>query len=357
MFTFTLPGASLRIQAKQTWKLIFLAGLCVSASCHKANASDITIASPANGSTVASPLLVKAHTTGCNGLAPSAFGYSIDDATGLVRGESAYDIDVAQQGIPAGTHIIHFKSWTSAGACPVVNSQIHVTGSPAAAVASTIPSGAKASPNLDSMQWLGVHDGGTPGGSKGSTVFPASTPLYDDALEFYMTYYDRGGERWSLQFAKDEAPTHFAIDTYVYIVDPAQVQNIEFDVNQVTSTGETVILGTQCSSLTGTWESAYTDGHYDHWWSSNVKCNPHNWAANQWHHVQIGMHRDNSGVVTHDWVNLDGAHYTFNEAPRPSFQKLGWPAGVLVVNYQIEGESAESGSVRSYIHKMTIYRW
>ena len=320
-------------------------------------ASNITVASPVNGASISSPVLIKAHNTGCSGLKPSAFGYSIDSATGLVKGETAYDIDVPSQGIPSGSHVIHFKSWTSAGACPVVNIQVQVAGSQQSADTTGIPANAKASPNLDYSHWFGIHDGGTPGGSKGSTVFPSSTPLYDDALEFYMTYYNRGGERWSIQFAKDDAPTHFAIDTYVYIADPAQVQNLELDVNQVTSSGETVILGTQCSSLTGTWELAYTSGHYDHWWSSNVKCNPHAWAANQWHHIQIGMHRDGSGTVTHDWVNFDGTHSVFHEAPRPAFQKLGWPLGVIVVNYQIEGESAESGSVRSYIHKMTVYRW
>ena len=349
------PGVRFRVPARYSLQIFVFASVCSSIFSLAATASEITVASPVSGTTVSSPLLVKAHNIGCNGLKPSAFGYSIDNATGLVAGETAYDIDVPQQGIPAGPHVIHFKSWTSAGACPVVNSQITVKS--ATSAPSGIPPTAKASPNLDYSVWNGIHDGGTPGGSKGSTVFPASTPLYDDALEFYMTYYDRGGERWSIQFAKDTVPTHFAIDTYVYITDPAQVQNIEFDVNQVTSTGETVILGTQCSSITGTWESAYTSGHYDHRWSSNVKCNPHAWAANQWHHVQIGMHRDNSGIVTHDWVNLDGTHSVFNEAPRPSFQKLGWPLGVLVVNYQIEGESAQSGSVRSYVHKMTVYRW
>ena len=353
----TLSGIGFLIPTMRGVNLVFAAAICTAALSLSANASDITVASPVNGTTVSSPTLVKAHNIGCDGLKPSAFGFSIDNETGLISGETGYDIDVPQQGLTPGAHIIHFKSWTNAGACPVVNTQIEVSKSSPSAESTGIPANADASPNLDYSRWNEIHDGGTPGGSKGTTVFPASTPLYDDAREFYMTYYNRGGERWSLQFAKDETATHFAIDTYVYLADPSQVQNIELDVNQVTSSGETVILGTQCSSLTGTWESAYTSGHYDHWWSSNVKCNPRNWAANQWHHIQIGMHRDNTGVVTHDWVELDGARSVFEEAPRPSFQKLGWPLGVLVVNYQIEGESPQSGSVRSYIHKMTVYRW
>lgn len=45
--------------------------------------------------------------------------------------------------------------------------------------------------------------------------------------------------------------------------------NLELDINQVMANGETVIIGTQCSGVTGTWESAYTSGKYDHWWSSS----------------------------------------------------------------------------------------
>jgi hypothetical protein len=37
--------------------------------------------------------------------------------------------------------------------------------------------------------------------------------------------------------------------------------------------------------------------------------------------------------------------------------KLGWAKGDLLINFQIDGESKGSGSVTSYIHKMTIYHW
>ncbi len=327
-------------------------------------ASGITVASPINGTQVASPLWVRAHNIGCDNLAPTSFGYSIDNAAGIVLGVTPHDVDVTRQGVPSGTHTIHFKSWTSNGACPVVNTTFTVGGSGGGGggggtpVVSGIPEYATPSADLDtSGRWNAVHDGGTPGASRGSTVYPASTPLYDDSREFYMTYANRGGERWSVPFATDSGATHFVLDTYIYLVDPSQVENIELDMNQVMPNGETVILGTQCSSLTGTWESAYTVGRYDHWWSSNVRCNPRSWGANQWHHIQIAMHRDPNGVVTHDWVNLDNSHSVFTEAPREAAQKLGWTPGALVVNYQIEGSSAGSGSVRSYIHKMTVYRW
>jgi hypothetical protein len=342
---------------------VALASLVVSSAALAAN---ITVASPVNGTGVTSPVWIRAHNVGCNGLAPTAFGYSIDNATGLSNGVTPYDVDVTNSSIPAGTHTVHFKAWTSAGVCPVVSTTFVVGGtassgtapSSSGASSSGAPANAIASANLDgASNWIAVHDGGTPGTSRGSSVYPATTPLYDDAREFYMTYTAKGGERWSLSFGKDANATHFILDTYVYMTDPSQVQNLELDMNQVMPNGQTVILGTQCSSISGTWESAYTVGRLDHWLGSNVKCNPRTWAPNQWHHIQIAMHRDANGVVTHDWVNLDGSHQVFSGATRGAAQSLGWAAGVLLVNYQIEGNNAGSGSVTSFIHKMTVIRW
>ncbi|HZD76808.1 MAG TPA: hypothetical protein VE218_07375 [Acidobacteriaceae bacterium] len=353
----------LRFAVTRRLALFTFVGLSATVLCRPAFASDVTVASPVNGTHVTSPVWVRAHNVGCESVPPSAFGYSIDNSSTLVRGETAYDIDVTKQVIAAGAHIIHFKSWTARGACPVVNTQFIVGGTsalpPPTSSSSSygIPANAVSSGDVDGKgPWGAIHDGGTPGSSRGSSVYPASTPLYDDARQFYMTYTDRGGERWNLPLASSKTATHFVLDTYVFLPSPSEVLNLEMDINQVMANGETVIFGTQCSGLTGTWEAAYTSGKLDHWWSSNIKCNPAHWTANTWHHVQVGMHRGTDGTVIHDWVNLDGAHYAWGYS-RESAHFLGWAPGVVDVQYQIEGSSKSSGSVTSFIHKMTIYRW
>jgi hypothetical protein len=68
------------------------------------------------------------------------------------------------------------------------------------------------------------------------------------------------------------------------------------------------------------------------------------------------MHREPNGVVSHDWVNFDGTHNNWGYV-KPSAHFLGWEPSVMDVQYQIEGSSSGSGSVTSYIHKLTIYRW
>jgi hypothetical protein len=351
----------------QTPKRLALAALAIMsglALSKPALASNITVASPVNGTTVTSPVWVRAHNVGCDGLAPTAFGFSIDGSGTLYAGVTHYDVDSTKVGIASGTHTIHFKSWTSKGICPVVSTTFNVGSSSTSSTPSSISSGtvtsipsyAIGSANLDGKYWAYEQDAGVPGSARGSTAFPATTPLYDDARKFYMTYSKHGGVRWHVSFAKDAAATHFIYDTYVYIVDPAQVANLELDMNQVMSNGKTVIFGTQCSSYTKTWEYTYVSGGA-HWKSSNVPCNPKTWAAKSWHHVQIASHRNSSGYVTYDWVNVDGAHHAFSNATVYSAESLGWAHGDLLINFQMDGANYTSGSITAYIHKMTIFRW
>lgn len=332
-------------------------------------ASNITVASPVNGTAVSSPVWVRAHNVGCNGLTPTAFGYSIDNSSTLVKGVTNYDIDTTAA-ISSGSHTIHYKSWVNGAVCPVVNTTFTVSGgstssgttsgssSGGSSATTSLPSNAVASALLDGMSgWTSEHDSGTPGSSKGSMVYPATTPSYDKAREFYMTYSNRGGERWHISFGNNPTAMNFVLDTYVYFTNPSQVANLELDLNQVTSTGKTVMLNTQCSSYSKTWEVTYVSGSSPHWKSTNVPCNPLTWTAKTWHHIQIGMHRDSSGNVTHDWVNFDGTHKVFSNTTVPASLSLGWAKGTLLTNFQIDGLSTGSGSVTAYIHNMVFYHW
>jgi hypothetical protein len=364
-----LQNSHFNFRQSLTRRLVIVSVAALSAlgaACSSALAQNITVASPVNGSNVPSPTWVRAHNVGCNGLAPTAFGYSVDGDTNVVWGVTPYDVDVVTPGMGSGNHTIYFKGWTISGLCPVAATSFSIGGSAAASTPSApataanapsnVPSAASASVDLDTAgNWAFERDAGTPGWSKGSTVFPASTPPYDDAREFYMEYSGRGGQRWHVTTGNNPTARNFALDTYVYFTDPDQVGNLELDFNQVMSNGQTVIYGTQCSSYSKTWEYTYTD-HSSHWRASNVPCNPRTWAPNTWHHIQIGFHRDDSGYVVHDWVNLDGSHSTFNNAGGPGGDWLGWPKGDLLVNYQVDGAYA-SGSVTSFVHKMTIYSW
>ncbi len=218
--------------------LATLSGLLLS---QPAFASNITVGAPVNGTSVSSPVWVRAHNVGCDGLAPTAFGFSIDNSGTLTRGVTAFDIDT-KAAISAGTHTIHYKAWTTNGACPVVSTTFKVAGGSTASGSTSggttssstgsasysLPSNAIPSANLDGIGgWSGEHDAGTPGSSRGSMAYPASVPSYGDARKFYMTYSDHGGERWHVSFGKNETATHFVLDTYIFIINPSQVANLE----------------------------------------------------------------------------------------------------------------------------------
>jgi hypothetical protein len=227
------------------------------------------------------------------------------------------------------------------------------------ATTTRIPANAIASGDLDaSTRWQWNHDAGTPGSSQGSTVYPVAGVSADNvAREFYMTYSARGGEIYHVSFATDKNATHFVYDAYVYVKDPSQLANLEMDMNDVTPDGKTMILGTQCSSYSNSWEYTLVAGGHPHWHPSNIPCSPLKWSANTWHHIQIASHRDNSGNATYDWVGVDGQYSDFQNATGPDALSLGWAIGDLLINFQIDGASKSSGSNTIYTDKLIVYRW
>jgi hypothetical protein len=176
------------------------------------------------------------------------------------------------------------------------------------------------------------------------------------ARQFYATYSAHGGEIYHISFGTDTNATHFVYDAYVYIDDPTQLANLEMDMNQVMADGRTVILATQCSSYSRSWEYTTVSGG-THWHASNIPCNVKTWTAKTWHHVQIASHRDAAGIATYDWIGFDGTYTDFQNATGNSAQSLGWAKGDLLINFQLDGSSAASGAMTAYTDKLIVYRW
>jgi hypothetical protein len=92
-----------------------------------------------------------------------------------------------------------------------------------------------------SMAWKSDHDEQTRGWSTGSTHFPIFPDGHEglQGRQFVASYGNKGGERYHLTFGRDTAATHFVYEANVYLVDPAEVANVEMDMNQVLSDGRT----------------------------------------------------------------------------------------------------------------------
>ena len=54
---------------------------------------------------------------------------------------------------------------------------------------------------------------------------------------------------------------------------------------------------------------------------------------------------------------LDRDHSVFKNATVNAAEHLGWAPGTLLINFQLDGASAGSGSLTAFIHRLTIFRW
>lgn len=223
-----------------------------------------------------------------------------------------------------------------------------------------IPSNAIQVDQVQAMPgWRIKHDTATPGDAEG-TMSAVSSPTLAGQTEAYDTSFTNGGGvLYSISYDTDSSASNFVYDVQVWIAAGSTLSNLEMDNNQVISNGDTVIYAFQCSGNSNTWEYTENAGTSTspvvQWVRSSEPCNPANWTTNAWHHVQIASSRDDAGNVTYQAVWLDGVEYPINATVNSAFS-LGWAAGSLVANFQVDGEGT-SGSSTLYVDNLTMYRW
>ncbi len=318
-----------------------------------------TVVSPTNGEQVGSPFTLNMWATYCSSRPVTAVGYSLDNSPNTSSWPTWYiDGPVAA---PSGWHTLHVKVWNNGGGVCVTDISIDVTTPTGSSGASVVPASAVAVSSIQTLDdWVAVHDGGTPGSSSGATSLVSSPSLSGAARLFANQFNDFGGERYSAQFGDDTSAQNFFYDTWVYIANNANgFSNLEFDLDQTMSNGETVIMGFQCDSWIDRWDYAVNGGSptqsWDTWLHSYAPCNVHAWGANQWHHVQIYFSHNTSGWVTYHSVWLDGTEQDLNFTVFSGYA-LGW-APVLLTNFQIDGDSSGTTWGNVYLDELTVYRW
>ena len=315
--------------------------------------ASVVVNSPTNGSIVNSPFALSAYTGLCSSQQVSAMGYSLDsstDTTIVIASSIAASVSA-----PTGGHTLHVKAWGVSGAACVTDVAITVN------TASLIPSIAQSVSSLQTSNgWIAVHDTGTGGSSSGWSAITSSPSMSGAARQFSMNYSDYGGERFSASFGDDESASNFIFDTWVYFPSPNNgLANLELDLNQVLSGGQTVLYGMQCDGWSQTWDFAANKGTAQsplvQWQHTSVPCNMRTWSTNTWHHVQLAYSRNDTGWVTYKSITLDGVAHGINATVLGAFD-LGW-APTLLLNVQLDGLSSGSSSASVLIDSLTIYRW
>jgi hypothetical protein len=329
----------------------------------------VSVSAPADNSSVSSPFSLDATSTSCSSQAVGAMGYSLDGSTStaVVYGTSVSASITAA----AGTHVLHVKSWGNAGAGCDTDVNITVSAPTTSACGSSItpsggsgpyvPSNAVSVSNIQTFSgWVSLDDPGTFGSANGAMAMASCPSLSGNAREFYTTYTYYGGELYYASFGDDTKSSNFVYDGWVYVDGSSgSIANLEMDMNQVMSNGETAIFGFQCDGWSGTWDYTENAGTptdpIDHWVNSSAACNVKNWAQNAWHHVQVSYARDDSGNVNYQSVWLDGNQQQIN-ATVPSAFALSW-APTLLTNFQVDSVVPGWSSSTVYLDNLTISRW
>jgi hypothetical protein len=315
--------------------------------------ASVIVNTPGNNSSVNSPFGLSAFTSLCSGQQVSATGYSLDSST-YTTVFKAPAITTTVSASPGG-HTLHVKAWGVSGASCVTDVAFTV------GTTSLVPSYASSVSSLQTLGgWTAIHDKGTPGSSSGWSGTTSSPSRSGAARKFSMSYSDYGGERYSISFGDDEAASNFLLDTWVYIPSPnSDLVNLELDLNQVLSGGQTVLYGMQCDGWSNTWDitvnKGTTSNPIDQWVHTGAKCNVRSWSTNAWHHVQLRYSRNDTGWITYKFVSLDGVQQSINTTALGAFN-LGW-APTLLANVQLDGATSGSGSAAAIVDDLIIYRW
>jgi len=314
----------------------------------------VTVNSPANNAQLESPFPLSATAASCSSQTVGAMGYSLDNSsdTTIVNGESVQ----ANVASPTGVHTLHVKAWGEHGAVCVTDVAVSVASPPISISLSAI--GVSSIQSLSN--WNAINDNAASGGASGTMSIVNAPSMSGFARKFVTTYSDYGNERYDVLFGDDTTSNQFLYDAWLYLQNPStSIANVEMDLNQVMSNGQTVIFGVQCDGWAGTWDYTANAGTpekpIDTWLHSRAACNPRTWSTNTWHHIQIAYSRDDSGNVTYDSVWLDGAQSSIN-ATVPSAFALGW-SPVLLTNFQVDSYTAGTASSTVYLDNLTIYRW
>ncbi len=315
----------------------------------------VTVDSPGNNTTVPSPFTLSASASTCSSQNVVSMGYSFDSSSDTTVFDSQ-SINTSVSG-SSGTHTLHVKAWGDDGSSCVTDVTITIEASATA----IIPSSADTVSSIQALSgWQMEHDTGTPGSSSGYMTLVTSPTLYGSSREFVTDFTDSAGERYSLSFSDNSTAENFFYDVWVYLTSSASnLANLEFDVNQVMSDGQTELMGVQCSGYSSTWQYTANEGSAEspqpQWVTkSGAYCNPRTWSQYTWHHVQASISRDSAGWVTYNSIWLDGYEFPINVTVYGG-ANLGW-APIINTQFQVDGYGS-SGHVTAYLDELQISMW
>ena len=320
----------------------------------------VTVTSPANNSTVGSPVNFTASaTTNCSKGVSSMGIYTAPGVLAYVVQGASMNYNLA---LSAGTYNTTVEEWDGCGGAATTPIKITVSGS------------GGSGGSFSELQ----HSGGWGQYGQRAPTFVDCSPSPCDDITFSMTqnvsspsmsgesseFYLAGSEAYgdalfnnhligvdSSQGMPDSNHTliptlhNFTYDVYFYTTDLSASQALEFDINQFFN-NQGWIWGHQCT-LAGanTWD--IWDNVDSHWVSTGIPCNPIN---NSWNHLTIQVQRTSSNQLLYQTITLNGKTYSVNQTYAPG-SAVGWYG--VTVNYQQDG-NYEQSPYSVYLDELTF---
>jgi len=306
----------------------------------------VAVTSPANNSTVGSPIHVVASAGAGNPI--TAMRIYLDGNSMYTTSANQLDTTV---GAAAGTHSLIVQAWDTTGAVYKQPLTVVVGSS---TTDGSVPPGATTITDIQKMAgWESCTTcaglgGNGPAAEYGYSQGVASPSLSGGAMEFYL-----GGSTpysdaiWWKQLGANNNATHFQYDLDFYLTSPQVSEALEFDVNQSIG-NQKFIFGTQCGVISdGQWDVWDTLGNT--WRPTGIACPTP--AAFQWHHLTWELYRDDT-YTHYVAVTLDGVKHYVNIA----YQAKPWGANEINVAFQMDGNVNQT-AYNAWLDNVTLRYW
>jgi hypothetical protein len=325
-----------------------------------ANQTGVQVTSPANNSSVGSPVnFVATATTSCAQGVASMGIYTAPYQLAYTSNGASLNTNLS---LSPGTYNTTVEEWDKCG------------GASSAPVTITVTAGTGGS-TFTSVQ----HSGGWSAYGQGPPNFVDCSPSPCDGITFWLsqnvsspsmdgisTEFNVGGTTdysdalynnhligdLSSQGIDDTGHTlvptlyNFTYDVYFYGTNLSRSQALEFDVNQFfDSMG--FIFGHECRIAGGNQWDVW-DNVNSKWVPTGIACNP---KSNYWNHLTIQVSRTSSNQLLYQSITLNGVtnnlNWTYNHGSAPS----SWWG--VTINYQMDGNYKQQ-SYDVYLDELTF---
>lgn len=287
----------------------------------------VTVSSPANGSTVGSPLRVVASATSTRPI--TAMRIYVDHKSVYLRNASSIDTQIS---LATGTRYIVVQAWDASGAVFKASRTVNVSST----APPPSPTPKRVYSDIDQMTGWEHCDVCAGAGGQGPTTvywqaqFQTSPSLDGSSSQFFLggaTPY--ANALWWKQLGSNDSVRFFTYEMDFYFTDYNAIQALEFDVNQSLG-GKKYIFGTECdfknTKMWRVWD------YNLRWISTGIPCAAQ-MTANRWHNLKWEFERTTGGKTRFIAVTLDGVRKVVERTltPQPS------SARELNVAFQMDG--------------------